>query len=57
MEILSCSKLKFRYNGSAEYTLHDVTFDAQPSQVVLVVGKTGSGKSTLLKLLKKRKKI
>ena len=53
MEILSCSKLKFRYNGSAEYTLHDVTFDAQPSQVVLVVGKTGSGKSTLLKLLKK----
>ena len=53
MEILSCSKLKFRYNGSAEYTLRDVTFDARPSQVVLVVGKTGSGKSTLLKLLKK----
>ena len=53
MEILSCSKLKFRYNGSRNHTLHDVTFDVQPSQVVLVVGKTGSGKTTLLKLLKK----
>ena len=53
MEILSCKDLKFRYNGSSKDTLSGVSFAVQPSQVVLLVGRTGSGKSTLLRLLKK----
>lgn len=53
MEILSCKDLRFRYNGSSKDTLSGVSFTVQPSQVVLLVGRTGSGKSTLLRLLKK----
>ncbi len=53
MEILSCKDLRFRYNGSSKDTLTGVSFAVQPSQVVLLVGRTGSGKSTLLRLLKK----
>ncbi|MER6184614.1 ABC transporter ATP-binding protein [Streptomyces sp. NPDC001652] len=41
----------FRYPGAARDSLHDVTFQAAPGELVLVTGPSGAGKSTLAKLL------
>ncbi|WP_435068890.1 ABC transporter ATP-binding protein [Haloplanus sp. C73] len=41
----------FRYPGTDERVLDDVSFDVEPGQFVGVVGPTGAGKTTLLKLL------
>jgi len=41
----------FRYPGTEEVVLDDVTFTVDPGQFVGVVGPTGAGKTTLLKLL------
>jgi len=40
----------FSYSGRAD-TLKDISFDAQPGQVIGIVGPTGAGKSTLVSLL------
>lgn len=40
----------FSYTGRVE-TLKDVSFEAQPGQVVALVGPTGAGKTTLVSLL------
>jgi ATP-binding cassette subfamily B protein len=42
--------VSFSYANGIE-VLHDVTIDAQPGQVIALLGTTGSGKSTLLHLL------
>ncbi|MHA5052314.1 ABC transporter ATP-binding protein [Streptomyces sp. SD15] len=41
----------FRYPGTERETLHDVTFTANPGELVIVTGPSGAGKSTLSKLL------
>jgi subfamily B ATP-binding cassette protein HlyB/CyaB len=43
----------FRYRMDAPETLHDLSFDVQPGQVVGIVGSSGSGKSTLAKLVQR----
>ncbi|GIQ70528.1 ABC transporter ATP-binding protein [Xylanibacillus composti] len=43
--------LTFRYPGSKEPALRDVTLDIPQGQTVALIGKTGSGKSTLVNLL------
>ncbi len=43
--------LTFRYPGSKEAALQDITMDIQQGQTVALIGKTGSGKSTLVQLL------
>ncbi len=42
----------FRYNGdSPDKVLDDITFTAEPGEVIAVVGATGSAKSTLVNLI------
>ncbi len=41
----------FRYFGSTEPVLSEVTFEAQPGQTVALLGATGSGKSTIINLI------
>jgi ABC-type multidrug transport system fused ATPase/permease subunit len=47
---VSFEHVSFSYSNGIE-VLHDVTIDAQPGQVIALLGTTGSGKSTLLHLL------
>jgi ATP-binding cassette subfamily B protein len=47
---VSFEHVSFSYANGIE-VLHDVTIDAQPGQVIALLGTTGSGKSTLLHLL------
>lgn len=42
--------VSFAYGNGTE-VLHDVTIEAQPGQVIALLGATGSGKSTILHLL------
>ena len=42
--------VSFSYGAGPE-VLHDITIDAQPGQIVALLGATGSGKSTILHLL------
>jgi len=37
--------------GNGREVLHDITIDAQPGQIIAILGATGSGKSTILHLL------
>jgi ATP-binding cassette subfamily B multidrug efflux pump len=44
-------QVSFTYPGTERVVLRDVTFEAEPGQVVALVGPTGAGKSTLIALL------
>lgn len=43
--------VSFRYNGSNEDTLSDISFKVQPGEHIGIIGKTGSGKSTVSQLV------
>lgn len=43
--------VSFRYPGSREYALKDISFDVKRGETVAIVGSTGSGKTTLLNLI------
>jgi subfamily B ATP-binding cassette protein HlyB/CyaB len=43
----------FRYRADGPETLHDLSFEVEPGQVVGIVGSSGSGKSTLTKLVQR----
>lgn len=43
--------VSFKYPGSREYALKDISFDMKKGETVAVVGSTGSGKTTLLNLI------
>jgi ABC-type multidrug transport system fused ATPase/permease subunit len=43
--------VSFRYPGTHDFAVRDVTLEIQPSEIVAVVGDNGSGKTTLAKLL------
>ena len=49
--VLRFESVSFRYPGSAELTLRDVTLDVHPGEVVAFVGMSGAGKSTLIDLV------
>jgi len=48
---VSFHDVSFRYFESGERVLDGVSFDAQPGQVVALLGATGSGKSTIINLI------
>lgn len=41
----------FRYEGSSEPILQDISFTVNPGEIVAVIGSTGSGKSSLVQLI------
>lgn len=41
----------FRYFGSGEPVLNDVSFEAKPGETIALLGATGSGKTTIINLL------
>ncbi|MNO73472.1 putative ABC transporter ATP-binding protein [compost metagenome] len=43
-------KVSFSYDGGAN-TLHDISFEAKPGEMIALVGPTGAGKTTLIGLL------
>ena len=43
--------VSFRYFGSSEPVLDDVSFCAEPGQTVAILGATGSGKSSIINLI------
>ena len=47
---ITFSDVSFGY-GDHDHVLQDVSFDAEPGQVIAVVGATGSGKTTLVSLI------
>ena len=47
---LEFKNVSFRYEGSTEDMISDVSFNIEPGQIIGVIGMTGSGKSTLAAL-------
>jgi subfamily B ATP-binding cassette protein MsbA len=48
---LRFENVSFRYPGSPEPTLRDITLEVRPGEVVAFVGMSGAGKSTLIDLV------
>ena len=48
---LEVCNLSFTYPGTEQPVLHDISFVAEPGQMVALVGRSGSGKSTLANLV------
>lgn len=48
---LDVRNLSFRYEGSDKAVLDNISFVAEPGQMVALVGRSGSGKSTLANLI------
>ncbi len=48
---VSFKDVDFRYVGSDNLTLQQITFTSRPGQTVAILGKTGSGKSTIINLI------
>jgi ATP-binding cassette subfamily B protein len=51
MPIIRFEKVGFRYPGSDEYALKELTLEIAPGERLAVVGMNGSGKTTMIKLL------
>ncbi len=49
--VLSVNGLSFKYIGSEEYTLKNISFTLNQGERIALVGSNGSGKTTLIKLL------
>ncbi|VXB46819.1 Lipid A export ATP-binding/permease protein MsbA [Pseudomonas sp. 8AS] len=48
---LEIRNLSFQYPGSEKRVLDDISFSAEPGQMIALVGRSGSGKSTLANLI------
>jgi subfamily B ATP-binding cassette protein MsbA len=48
---LEVRDLSFQYPGAEKQVLHNISFVAEPGQMVALVGRSGSGKSTLASLI------
>jgi len=50
---LYLNDISFRYPGSEEYVINDLSMTIEKNQITAIVGGSGSGKTTLMKLLLK----
>lgn len=48
---LTFDHVDFRYSSARAETLHDIAFEANPGQMIALVGPTGSGKSSVVSLI------
>ncbi len=48
---LSVENLTFRYRDRTELSLHDIFFQADPGELLLLAGASGSGKTTLIRCI------
>jgi len=48
---LVANGVSFRYHGTSQWALEDVSFHMTPGEVISIVGPSGGGKSTLLRVL------
>jgi ATP-binding cassette subfamily B protein len=48
---LTFDHVTFRYSKARAETLHDITFEARPGEMIALVGPTGSGKSSVVSLI------
>ena len=48
---LEISNLSFRYQRREEYALHNLSFQVQPGEVLLIAGASGCGKTTLMRCI------
>lgn len=48
---IECNGVILRYSRSGEYVLRGLNLQAQPGQLIAVMGQSGAGKSSLLKVL------
>lgn len=52
-ESINIENIKFRYQGSKDIVLNNLTFTIPSNKITAIVGVSGSGKTTLMKLLLK----
>jgi energy-coupling factor transporter ATP-binding protein EcfA2 len=48
---LEISNLSFRYQRREDYALHELSFQVQPGEVLLIAGASGCGKTTLMRCI------
>ena len=49
--LIEFKNVSFKYPGSSDYVLKNISFSAEPGKTTAIIGSTGSGKSTLASLI------
>ena len=49
--LIKAENLSKRFSGSETWAVKDLTFQAEPGEIIGLIGENGAGKSTLLRLM------